>query len=89
MNHEPDSSMAGETDDASLADAVESGPVWARVDDGFYVGSLPGRFLGCIDRQDDGEFLALDVYSQPIGTFPDLARAMEAVWGASIQEVSA
>lgn len=53
--------------------------VWARVDDGFYVASRPGHFLGCIDRQDDGSFLALDTHTQPIGTFADLADARTAV----------
>lgn len=62
--------------------------VWARVDDGFYVGSLPGRFLGCIDRQSDGAFLALDVYARPIGTFPHLERAMAAVWDATMEQAN-
>lgn len=56
--------------------------VWARVDDGFYVGSRPGHFLGCIDRQDDGRFLALDTHTQPIGTFAHLADARAAVASA-------
>lgn len=63
--------------------------VWARVDDGFYVGSLPGSFLGCIDRQADGTFLALDVHTQPIGVFPDLDRAMTAVQNATIEQAHA
>lgn len=53
--------------------------VWARVDDGFYVASRPGHFLGCIDRQEDGRFLALDTHTRPIGTFTDLAEARAAV----------
>ena len=56
--------------------------VWARVDDGFYVGSRPGHFLGCIDRQEDGQFLALDTHTRPIGTFTDLADARAAVTSA-------
>lgn len=52
---------------------------WARVDDGFYVGSRPGAFLGCIDRQDDGRFIALDAHTQPIGVFDRLDQAMSAV----------
>ncbi|CDJ99958.1 hypothetical protein MIC448_1990001 [Microbacterium sp. C448] len=58
--------------------------VWARVDDGFYVGSRPGHFLGCIDRDDDGRFVALDTHTQPIGTFAHLADAMEAVAAAYV-----
>lgn len=53
--------------------------VWARVDDGFYVGSRPGYFLGCIDRQEDGQFVALDTLTRPLGTFAQLADAMAAV----------
>lgn len=53
--------------------------VWARVDDGFYVASRPGHFLGCIDRQDDGSLLALDTHTRPIGTFTDVADARAAV----------
>ncbi|MET0297388.1 MAG: hypothetical protein ABW024_08305 [Microbacterium sp.] len=59
--------------------------VWARVDDGFYVGSIPGRFLGCIDRQAGGEFLALDVHTQPIGRYPTLDQAMSAVQDSSLE----
>lgn len=53
--------------------------VWARVDAGFYVGSGPGFFLGCIDRQDDGSYLALDTHTQPIGYFAELDDARDAV----------
>ncbi|MDN3495159.1 hypothetical protein QL996_04410 [Planococcus sp. APC 4015] len=60
--------------------------VWAKVDDGFYVGSLPGRFLGCIDKQPDGTFIALDVYSRPIGTFARLDHAMTAVLDATKEQ---
>lgn len=67
-------------------DIGESDVVWARVDDGFYVGSLPGRFLGCIDRRTEGEFVALDVYARPIGTFAQLDEAMTAVWDATKEQ---
>lgn len=70
-------------------DIGESDVVWARVDDGFYVGSLPGRFLGCIDRQADDEFVALDVHARPIGTYAGLAEAMSAVWSATNEQASA
>lgn len=53
--------------------------VWARVDEGFYVGSRPGHFLGCIDRDEDGTFVALDTQTRPIGVFTHLADAMDAV----------
>jgi hypothetical protein len=70
-------------------DIGESDVVWARVDDGFYVGSIPGRFLGCIDRQADSEFVALDVHARPIGTYSHLAAAMSAVWNATNEQASA
>lgn len=52
---------------------------WARVDDGFYVGSRPGVFLGCVDARPDGMFVAMDVHTQPLGTFSDLRAAMRRV----------
>lgn len=52
---------------------------WARVDEGFYVGSRDGVFLGCIDVQSDGLFVALDAHTHAIGTFNRLDEAMEAV----------
>lgn len=67
------------TGDVISVDDQAADVVWAKVDDGFYVGSLPGRFLGCIDKQSDGAFVAMDVYSRPIGTFSRLDRAMTAV----------
>lgn len=45
---------------------------WARVDDGFYVGSRDGAFLGCIDVLPDGSFAALDALTRPISTHPQL-----------------
>lgn len=62
---------------------------WARVDSGFYVGSRPGLFLGCVDRQDDGSFLALDVTAAPIAVFDSLPEAMAAVVQSSTEEANA
>lgn len=66
--------MAG----ADIADAT-----WARVDDGFYVGSLDGAFLGCIDTLPDGRFAAMDAHTQPIRTCDDLPEAMRTVLEAA------
>lgn len=52
------------------------GVVWASVEDGFHVGSRDGNFLGYIDRQPDGRFLACDMFSRPVGHFADLRAAM-------------
>ena len=57
-------------------DRPGAGVVWARVEDGFHVGSRGGEFVGYIDRQSDGRFLACDLYSRPVGYFPDLPSAM-------------
>ena len=52
--------------------------LWACVEDGFHVGSRDGEFLGYIDRQADGAYLACDMRSLPIGTFADPRSAMDA-----------
>lgn len=56
-----------------------AGVVWALVEDGFHVGSRDGEFVGYIDRQLDGEYLAHDLYSRPVGRFADLPSAMKAL----------
>ncbi|AOX46071.1 MULTISPECIES: hypothetical protein [unclassified Microbacterium] len=56
-----------------------AGVVWARVEDGFHVGSRNGAFLGYIDRQADGGFLAFDGRSRVVGRFDALTAAMAAV----------
>ncbi len=60
------------------ADHLSSAPgtVWARVEDGFHVGSRNGDFLGYIERQRDGRFLAFDMRSRAVGTFAELVAAM-------------
>lgn len=61
------------------AEDARSRAVWARVDDGFYVGSRGGDFLGYVDRRDDGRFVAADLHSHPLGVFDDLASARSSV----------
>jgi len=56
-----------------------AGVVWARVEDGFHVGSRVGEFVGYIDRQRDGRYLAYDSRSQRIGAFTELTGAMRAL----------
>lgn len=60
-----------------MTDIVDA--VWARVDEGFYVGSRDGSFLGCIDVLPDGRFAALDAHTRPISTHARLDEAMHAV----------
>lgn len=59
-----------------------SGVTWALVEDGFHVGSRAGEFIGYIDRQRDGRYLAFDTYSRMIGPFDDLPTAMTALSAA-------
>ena len=56
-----------------------NGIVWARVEDGFHVGSRTGEFVGYIDRQPDGRYLAYDSRSACAGSFSDLTTAMRAL----------
>lgn len=58
------------------------GVVWARVEDGFHVGSRGGDFLGYIERAADGYFDAFDMRSRPVGRFPTLVSAMSVLSNA-------
>lgn len=60
-------------------DPNAAGVVWARVEDGFHVGSRWGEFLGYIERQGDGGFAAFDMHSRPAGCFTAIAHAMSAL----------
>ncbi|RGE20410.1 hypothetical protein D1J51_09545 [Leucobacter sp. wl10] len=55
------------------------GVTWAMVEDGFYVGSRDGEFLGYIDREAESRYVACNMYSRPAGAFRDLGEAMEAL----------
>ncbi len=57
--------------------------VWARVDDGFHVGSRAGDFVGYIDRRGAAEFYAFDMRSHLVGVFADLSSATRAFSAAS------
>jgi len=60
-------------------DRPGAGVVWARVEDGFHVGSKSGVFLGYIDRQSGGGYLAYNGRSRLVGRFEALTAAMAAV----------
>jgi len=53
--------------------------LWACVEDGFHVGSRGGDFLGYVDRQSDGRYVAFDARSHAIGSFAALEEATAAV----------
>jgi len=57
--------------------------LWACVEDGFHVGSRGGDFLGYVDRQSDGRFLAFDAKASVLGAYPTLQEATHAVGSTS------
>lgn len=57
----------------------KSGVTWSRVEDGFFVGSANGDFLGYIEEERHGVYLAYDRLSRPLGTYSDLPGAMIAI----------
>ncbi len=56
--------------------------LWACVEDGFHVGSRVGDFLGYVDRQSDGSYVAFDARAVSIGRFDSLHDATSAVSAA-------
>ena len=60
-------------------DRPGAGVVWARVEDGFHVASARGVFLGYVDREADGSYLAYNGRSRLVGRFPGLVAGMAAV----------
>ncbi|MBN9211439.1 MAG: hypothetical protein J0I95_08010 [Microbacterium sp.] len=63
----------------TVDDRPGAGVVWARVEEGFHVASARGVFLGYIDREADGSYLAYNGRSRLVGRFPGLVAAMAAV----------
>ncbi len=61
------------------SDHHPDGVLWARVEDGFHVGSRGGDFLGYVDRQPDGSHRAFDARSTTLGDYPSLGEATHAV----------
>lgn len=57
--------------------------LWAQVEEGFYVASLPGVFVGCVERTATGRFLARDAVNHPLRTFDTLDEATSAVAAAA------
>ena len=67
---------------ATATPRPDTGVTWARVEDGFHVASRRGEFLGYVDRQSDGGYLAFDAFSRMVGRFRGIAAAMSAVTDA-------
>lgn len=63
-----------------------SAAVWARVDRDFFVASGGGQFLGTVDHQPDGSFVARDMRSALLGVHATLKEAMTAVTKPSDDE---
>lgn len=55
------------------------GTTWAKVDTGFHVASRAGAFVGTVDENADGTFVASDARSTPIGRYLTLKDAQRAV----------
>ena len=62
-----------------VAPLTTAATVWSRVEDGFYVATRDGDFLGYVESQPDGRHLACDLHSRPLGVGDDLPAAMAIV----------
>lgn len=67
----------------SETDAV----VWSRVEDGFYVASLAGVFIGFVERTPAGRYRARDGFSRVLGTADDLTGATRLVTAATASHI--
>lgn len=65
------------------AGQTDPGFTWSVVEEGFYVCSRGGNFLGCVDHRPDDTFQVSDGYARRAGIFPDLKSAMAAVVATS------
>jgi len=67
----------------STIDVETEHAVWSKVEDGFYAGSRLGEFIGYIEREADGSYIASNGYSRRIGAFSSLSSAMRAIDGGT------
>jgi hypothetical protein len=56
-----------------------TGVTWSRIEPDFHVASSAGNFLGYVDTDGNGAFLAYNMRSEVIGSHSDVAAAMLAV----------
>lgn len=71
----------------SIALPGVASPTWAHVDVGLHVVSRAGEYLGCVDRSNDGAYLAFDGRSTPVGRYDTLHEAKNAVLSVPDVEV--
>jgi len=58
-----------------------AGSLWHEVETGFWVANSGGVFLGSIEREQDGRYLARSATYAGVGSFPTLAAAQVAMAG--------
>lgn len=71
---------------ATSQEMDHSPALWSRVEDGFYVCTAAGAFVGYVDHR-AGAHHAFDQFSRAVGAFATLTDAMIAVVGARRQGV--
>ena len=79
MPHERAPDRAGSPGDAGVLSWADT---WSQVEDDFYVGSRNGEFLGYIDREETGAYVACDQFSRVRGTYDSLTDAIAALEAA-------
>lgn len=62
---------------------------WTAVEDGFFVASRDGEYLGYVERTADGHIIGFDGRSTPVGRYDDLPEAQRAVEGSPTTGASA
>lgn len=72
------------TDEPGVRDADGSQFVWSEVEPGFYAGSHAGNFLGYINQNLRGIFVAYDMASHVVGEFSTIEEAMESLTALSV-----
>lgn len=76
-----------ESDRSETHDPDEPQFVWSEVEPGFYAGSCAGNFLGYIDQNVRGIFVAHDMESHVIGEFSTIEEAMESLTALFLSRV--
>lgn len=68
-----------EADTPGVRDVDDRQFIWSEVEPGFYAGSVAGNFLGYINQNLRGVFVAHDMASAVVGEFSTLDEAMESL----------
>lgn len=72
----------------AAASTTPGDALWSCVQAGFHVGSRRGQFLGYVDRQRDGRYLAVDARGADVGSYASLGEATRAVTDAATTAVT-